>query len=254
VHWAGTKEELLSEYGVNAEPLSVTFIPASVQDNAILMERDPGYLARLRALPKVERERLEKGNWKIRPAAGLYFSRATIETVEAVPAGGRSVRAWDLAATEPRQGSDPDWTAGVKLTRAPNGVFYVEDVVRLRGSPLKVEQALKATASLDGVEVEIALAQDPGQAGKAQAQHLARGLAGYRVRLRRESGDKITRAGPLSAQAEAGNVKLLRGKWNREFLAELENFPEGHDDQVDAAAAAFEALTGTQARPRVRRL
>jgi len=29
----------------------------------------------------------------------------------------------------------------------------------------------------------------------------------------------------MSAQAEAGNVKIVRGLWNDEFLRSLENFP-----------------------------
>ncbi len=253
IAWADSEEELLAEHGSGATPLSVTFIPARVTDNRVLLRRDPGYVAKLRALPTVERERLEKGNWKIRPAAGLYFRRDDFEIVDALPAGGRGVRCWDLAATEPQPGSDPDWTAGVKMMRAESGLFFVEDVRRLRGSPLKVERAVKNTASADGKAVEIGLPQDPGQAGKAQAQRFVRALAGYNVRIRRESGDKITRAAPLSAQAEAGNVKLLRGPWNDAFLAELENFPEGHDDQVDAAAGAFDMLTRA-GEPRVRRL
>lgn len=253
IAWADSPAELLAAHGSGAAPLSVTFIPARVSDNRVLLARDPGYVAKLRALPKVERERLERGNWKIRAAAGLYFRREHVEIVEAAPADGRRVRCWDLAATEPRPGNDPDWTVGLLMSRAESGLFFVEEVLRLRGSPLKVERALRNTASADGREVEIGLPQDPGQAGKAQAQGLLRGLAGYRVRLRRETGDKVTRAGPVSAQVEAGNVKLVRGPWNAAFLAELENFPEGHDDQVDALAGAFDMLT-RDGEPRVRRL
>jgi hypothetical protein len=36
---------------------------------------NPEYLAWLLSLPTLERERLLGGNWKIRPAAGLYFKR-----------------------------------------------------------------------------------------------------------------------------------------------------------------------------------
>ncbi len=251
--WADSDEALTAEHGMDRQPLSVTFIAASLQDNRILLARDPGYRAKLRALPKVERERLERGNWKIRPAAGLYFQRAFFEIVAAAPAGGRAVRVWDLAASEAGKGKDPDWTAGVRMRRAEDGSFLVEDVVRLRGSPLKVERALLNTATSDGSEVEIGIPQDPGQAGKAQAQRFVRLLAGYRVRLLRERGDKVTRAAPLSAQAEAGNVRLVKGRWNGAFLAELESFPDGHDDQVDAAAGAFALLVGG-GRPRLRRL
>jgi len=52
------------------------------------------------------------------------------------------------------------------------------------------------------------------------------------------------RANPVSSQAEAGNVKLVRGKWINDFLDEAELFPYGaHDDQVDAVSGAFEMLT-----------
>ena len=51
------------------------------------------------------------------------------------------------------------------------------------------------------------------------------------------------RAGPYSAQVEAGNVLLVRGPWNDEYIEELQAFPEGgHDDYVDASSGAFNEL------------
>jgi hypothetical protein len=68
-------------------------------------------------------------------------------------------------------------------------------------------------------------------------------LDGFNVRFATASGDKETRAKPVSAQAEAGNVKLVRGLWNDGFLRVLENFPVGsHDDDVDALSGAHEVL------------
>ncbi len=58
------------------------------------------------------------------------------------------------------------------------------------------------------------------------------------------TGSKEVRANPLSSQAEAGNIKLVRGPWINAFLDELEAFPNGaHDDQVDAASGALSDLT-----------
>jgi predicted phage terminase large subunit-like protein len=69
-------------------------------------------------------------------------------------------------------------------------------------------------------------------------------LAGYSIRSERVSGDKATRASGLAAQINAGNVRLVRGAWNSDFLEELRQFPQGkNDDQVDAAADAFNELT-----------
>ena len=94
--------------------------------------------------------------------------------------------------------------------------------------------------------MKVGVEQDPGQAGVADAQNFIRLLAGFPVEAVKVSTDKITRALPASAQAEAGNIKLLRGKWNADFLLELENFPEvSHDDQVDAMSGAFNLLTGS---------
>ncbi|MFD2500820.1 phage terminase large subunit [Rhizorhabdus histidinilytica] len=68
-------------------------------------------------------------------------------------------------------------------------------------------------------------------------------LAGFSVVSKPATGDKATRAKPASAQAEAGNVKLLRGDWNEAFLDEVCAFPNAaHDDQVDAFADALNEL------------
>ena len=240
--WGDSREELVSRFP-DQEPKSLTFIAAKLTDNAILMAADPGYRSNLMALPMVERERLLGGNWKIRPAAGLYFQRSWCEVVDAVPAGCQTVRYWDLAATEKIEGNDPDWTVGVKMSRSKEGIFYIENVIRLRASPMGVETAIKNTASADGRSISIGLPKDPAQAGKAQASYFIRELAGYTVRATAESGKKITRFGPFSSQAQAGNVKILRSAAKEDFLSSLEGFPEvSHDDDADAVSGAFSML------------
>ena len=184
---------------------------------------------------------------------GALFPVARIETVETVPADIPSVRAWDLAATAAGDGHDPDWTVGLRLGREASGRFLVVDVVRLRGGPHEVEQAIVSTARLDGRAVAIGLPQDPGQAGKHQVAWLAARLAGHRVVASAETGAKLTRALPVAAQAEAGNLRLLRGEWNRVLIEELRDFPHGRkDDQVDALSRAFSMLA--DAPPPLRRL
>jgi len=237
--WGDSPEELTKAHPA-LPPKSVTFVPARLEDNPALLAADPGYRANLMALPTVERERLLGGNWKIRPSAGLYFQRSWCETVEAVPADLKQIRYWDLAATAKTESNDPDWTVGVKLGRDFDGRYWILDAVRFRGGPGEVEQLLKATAQADGKSVKIGIPQDPGQAGKAQTAYLVRQLDGFTVTARAESGDKVTRFGPFSSQARAGNVKLLRGAWNDDFLTALEGFPEAsHDDDADAASGAF---------------
>jgi len=112
--------------------MSVTFIPAKVFDNPALLRVNPEYLAWLLSLPTLERERLLAGNWKIRPAAGLYFKREWCAVVDAAPADLDIVRYWDLAATEKTEFNDPDWTIGVKLGRDRSRGYWLLDVVRAR--------------------------------------------------------------------------------------------------------------------------
>ena len=244
--WADTKEELENLYGEAQKPKSVTFIPSSIHDNEILMKKDPAYIGSLMALSRVERLRLLGGNWNVRPSAGMYFQRDWFEIIDTLPAGASQVvRYWDRAATKPHEGNkDPDFTSGLKLHKYPNGTFVVSHVVTARDAPLAIERLIKNTASQDTFTVQICIEQDPGSAGVADADNYVRLLSGFNVRVRKVSKDKVTRALPVSAQSEAGNIKILRGPWNESFLNELENFPEiGHDDQVDTFSGAFNEMS-----------
>ena len=163
---------------------------------------------------------------------------------------GTAVRAWDLAAS-----ADGDWTAGVRLARSADGVFQVQDVVRIRGGPEEVVRAIRATAERDGRGLAIGLPQDPGQAGRSQVAFLVARLAGWRVASSPESGAKTTRAMPVASQVNAGTMSVLQGDWNEAFLAELEDFPGGaYDDQVDALARAFGMMVGPLEKARVARV
>lgn len=248
--WANSKKDLLIQHGKDCQPKSLTFIRSSLQDNKILMDNDPSYLATLESLPKVDRERLLSGNWNIRPAAGLYFKKTWFEVIEKdlVPPLMRVVRGWDLAATETdknHSGHDPAATAGVKMGRDVNGNFYILDLAYDRISPMGVERMILNCAKLDGVKCKIRLPQDPGQAGKAQVAHFAKLLAGYEFKTRIMTGDKVTRAGPFSSMCEYGKVKVVRAKWNDLWFNHLEEFPPeiGSPDIVDAAVEAFHELT-----------
>lgn len=244
VIWGNSRKELAEKYPHQAKFIrSFTFIPANLSDNKILTSKDPNYEATLNALPRVERERLAGGNWNIRPKAGMYFPRDRAKIVDAAPVGGRLIRYWDRAGTEKKQNvesHDPDYTVGALLKRTDKGEIFVLDVVRFRATPLEVETRICNVASQDGTTVDIWLEQEPGSSGIADVQNLIRKLAGYKAKAHRVSGDKVTRAGALSAQWEAGNVACVRGEWNKDFLSELESFPQGsHDDQVDAVCGAF---------------
>lgn len=170
------------------------------------------------------------------PAQGGLFKPEQIKIIDALPAEEiKWCRGWDLAST-----TDGDWTAGGKIGRLSDGRFVIADMVKVRCGPDERDSAMVNTASMDGRSVKISIPQDPGQAGKTQIVYLTRALAGYNVKSSIESGDKVTRAEPLAAQVNVGNVLMLRGDWNTSLINEMRMFPNAaHDDQIDSLSRAF---------------
>lgn len=180
-----------------------------------------------------------------RGASGL-FDPAWFKVVEEHPYDVRVARFWDLAATAPKPGKDPDYTCGV-LLGMKDGQFWIIDVVRFRGTPLEVEQRVQQTAARDTRRVPIYIEQEGGSAGGFVIDAFQRRvLVGYSVTAVKPVRAKEVRAQPFASAAEAGNVFLVADQWNREFLDEAADAfgPDGHhDDQVDAVSGAHQVLT-----------
>ncbi len=265
IHWADSRRELYDAFNLHTQDdkervKSVTFISAKLSDNKAMMQHDPGYMGALMAMSEFDQEQLLNGNWKIRRSAGHYFKRSKVTPLSAIPTDVvRWVRAWDLAATAPgeieeleglpqamrqmRRGDESAYTAGVLLGKRRNGRIFVADVINVRENGADVRKLIQTTAASDRAfygNVTIRLPQDPGQAGKDQAQSFVRMLGGYTVSTALESGDKVTRAEPFSSQWLAGNVDVKEAPWNDEYFRQLENFPVGKlKDMVDASANAY---------------
>ncbi|NEQ29646.1 MAG: phage terminase large subunit [Leptolyngbya sp. SIO4C5] len=225
---------------------SFTFINASIFDNQELLRKDPGYLRNLKSLPLVERERLLGGNWNVKSTAGKVFRSDWFPVSDRAPRLVKLCRFWDFAGTVKQSaGDDPDWTVGALLGLDSQGDVWVLDIQRLRGTPAEVDRAFVNTTAQDGRGVAVRWFEDPGQAGIYQSQKLRSLIPGYDAKGVRSQLDKLTRAKPLSRAAEFGEVHLVRGNWNQEFINELAQFPDGkHDDIVDAASGAYQELTG----------
>jgi predicted phage terminase large subunit-like protein len=235
-------QELLADIG-HEGPL-YEYFHASIHDNKHNL--DPMfYASMLTSYVGWMREQEIEGQFV--EAGGTLAERHWFEIVDYAPAGARQVRAWDFAATEKkRKGDDPDWTAGLRLAKM-EGIYYVEHITRARARAGDVRRLVRQTAEVDGRRAHIGLEQEPGAAGKSVIADYVQALDGFVVRGYRPSGDKVARAMPWLAQAQAGNVKLVRGEWNEAFLDEVEAFPEGpHDDMVDAMSLAYQMLVRVQ--------
>lgn len=154
----------------------------------------------------------------------------------------RTIRMWDLAATE----GGGDYTVGSLCGwDIPSNMFYIFNVVRRQISPKDVETLVRSTAISDGIDTEVGIEQEPGSAGKSLCEHFANSvLPEFKVTAIPTVTNKIIRAQPFLAGAEAGKVTLAEGSWNKAFISEFDTFPGEYDDQVDTVGAAYSKLTG----------
>ena len=257
ITWFKTRQEAidycLHHPSVNPDeaeemPKSVTFIMSTLDDNKILLEKNPGYRANLLALAEVERERLLRGNWKIKAAAGKFFKRTQIQLLETMPDDVVYwCRAWDLAATSEDEDGNADYTAGVLIGKRRCGRFLVADVINQQLDAGDVATLVLNTAKVDrnkyGYSYKVRVPQDPGAAGKMIAKQYITLLAGFSVEIQPVSGSKELRATPFATQWQHGNVDVLIGEWNETYFNQLESFPESiHDDMVDASSDAFDEV------------
>lgn len=278
-HWADTPEECFELYGKprnmiyahgmseatmlsysNEErlrlcmPKSFRFIPTGVFDNPYLLPpKNTSYLANLLAQPYVNQLKYLHGSWTAKESGSGYFKREWTPIVDHPPVNPMSrVRSWDLAASEPTVSNpNPDWSAGVKLSRDKYGIYYVEDVDRKQATTDKVLKTLIEVAHLDGLdECQVTIPKDPGAAGLTANAFYIRTLAEHGVAARScvisGHAGKVTKFKPFAALCESGAVRVCRGAWNEAFFLELEQFTGGRNeknDMVDAVSDAFATLS-----------
>lgn len=187
------------------------------------------------------------GQFQQRPAprSGGFFEWTKIKIVRAAPQMHVVVRYWDKAGTE----NGGKRTAGVKMGRGIDGNFYILGVVKGQWAAPQRERTIRQTAEVDGVNVKVWIEQEPGSGGKESAESTIVNLAGFSIYAERPTGDKAVRAEPYAVQVEAGNVYIVAGgddsDWVQEFIDEHKNFPVGKfKDQIDAASGAFNKIAG----------
>lgn len=221
------------------------FIGAGLNDNPYLDAE--AYKEALQELDPLEREQLLNGNWEIK-ANGDLLDRSWFSQVPAhdIPVAATHVRYWDLAGTDPakRKGKnkrEPDWSVGFKMAHY-QGIYWIEDIIRVQKSPHELEELIRATAEVDGYSCAIRMEQEPGSSGIITVDHYARNvLNGYDFQGVLSTGSKVERARAASAAAQSGRVHIVdncRGVLS--FFDEADLFPYGvHDDTIDGFSGAF---------------
>lgn len=178
------------------------------------------------------------------PEGGGLFKRDYFKIVDSAPADTKWCRGWDIAETEEEEATDKsNWTVGVKMGyHRESGKWYISHVVRQQST--LTDSLIKTTAETDGKKCKIREGAGSGKATIAAHRIM---LAGYDYDKSPETDSKIERAAPFRAQAEGGNVHLIKGDWNEVYLDIVCSFPVGvQDDDVDASSNAFNELVGTK--------
>lgn len=151
----------------------------------------------------------------------------------------KSVRYWDKAGTA----GGGDYTVGVLMHKMKDKSYIIADVIRGQWEIHKRERIIRTTAEKDGTGVTIWLEQEPGSGGKDSVSMTISNLAPYIAHAEKVTGEKEIRAEQYASQVNVGNVFMLRGLWNKDYLHEHEYFPNSkNDDQVDAGSGAFNRM------------
>lgn len=295
VYWADNKQELIDKFSlkdklfemipndiqkkfllneeisIKPEDLikSFTFIPATIFDNRELIKVNPTYLANLYSLHQVERERLLRGNWKIKYEAGTVFDRTWFEILDKIPDDWKligKVRFWDLAATAKENAENYHcYTSGTlvyKYQRIKNTLpdsteikeftYVIADNICEQKKVGEVELMLKNTAELDGKTVAVRWEQEGGSSGKFVENTITNVIRenhpNHNIKAIAPQGDKLTRALPVATAASRGQIFILRdGTWNTRLLNACQGFDGSKktpptNDIVDSLSGAFYSL------------
>ena len=214
-------------------------IRSKTTDNVFL---DDTFVATLKESMTSEMYRQEVDGDFIDPV-GAMFQRHWLKTTDVRPHGAKWFRYWDLASSVKQSA---DYTASVRVC-LHDGVFYIADGIKVKAEwpdvrRIMVDTMRRETDTTHGIE--------KAQHGLAATQELRRipEIADVSFKGIDVKGDKVQRAMPWAARAEAGAVVVVNGAWVRDFLDEVVAFPSApHDDYVDAASGAVAMIS----KPRV---
>lgn len=263
--WGDSKEELFEKYGAGKElgvtfiPMSFRFQPLTIYSNKVLLKKNPEYLANLLSQSRVDQDRFLHGSWDAVASGAGSFKREWVEMIDFPPDNiVASWRGWDFAGSIPSEVyPNPDWTAGVKMSKTSDGYYIIEDLERFRARTDDVLRTVGDVALNDDVtKCKVVIPRDPASAGMAANLFYVRTLSerGVTVASVPTTGhtSKMSSILPFFSMCQAGLVKVVRGAWNDEMFAEFEIMDgsrKNKDDICDATALAWRKLAQTLQLP-----
>lgn len=167
--------------------------------------------------------------------SGALFRRQWFSVVDRAPHGVKWCRYWDLAASTK---TSADYTASVRVA-LHDGVMYIDGGIHVKAEWPDVKKIIIQTMT---AEKDTQHGIEEALHGLAAVQDLRRdpALMGVTFRGIKVDKDKVSRAMPWAARAEAGTVCVVAGQWTKDFLDEVVAFPDGsHDDYVDAVSGGM---------------
>ncbi len=264
-HWHIVSFEAIKEEEAERFPATCTVEPDwRAAGEALCPERRP--VEKLRRIAQRIGSYFWNALYQQRPKAregGMFkLSALPVQNKEGVAyvapqgEGVTRVRYWDLGGSDSKKA---DYSVGVLMSKTPDGIFYVEDVVRGQWSPRERNEKIRTTAEADQLRggtaedgsplkpVTTWIEKVPGLAVEV-IDNIVRVMAGLPVKTEMARENKVTRADPFADQCEAGNIRIVKASWNAAYRDEMTSFPNGkNDDQVDGSSGAFGKLSQKRA-------
>lgn len=156
--------------------------------------------------------------------------------------GSFFIRAWDWASSAQKTA---DKTSGSLWYFRPDKTYTKVNCSWGRFNPSGTEEFIYNTSKNDRevyskIAPVISWIEKPFGAAEVFVDSICRKCAEFGMRQEKVTKDKATRALPLRAAMENGNVTILKASWNKVCEDEFLSFPNGvKDDFVDSDSLAF---------------
>lgn len=241
VHWADRKEGLPVIRG--KQPLSVTFINSTLEDNPALLEKDPDYADRLQNLPRKDRERLAGGNWNIRDDVDAEWPAEYFQGVRESERPGPDERQFTIITLDPSLGrtDKSDYSCFCILDVDREGVMHVTTDISRRD----ISQIVADGLELYRIYQPLALAiERNGFAALRELFEVSAGTTTLSLASVWQSANKLARIRiGVGTALQQRRLRFVESPGTTILLGQLQEFPLAtHDDGPDALEMAIRVV------------